>query len=93
MSRYPKEKFRRARRGYELVQAAIQKANEKGQLKEQNPRTAAYVFWAQLHGAMTVIHSERLDKRVDPQKFLQTAIRHTLAGFSLSSPNPKEIAR
>ncbi|MGM0588420.1 MAG: TetR/AcrR family transcriptional regulator [Bacteroidota bacterium] len=82
MSRYPKEKFRRARRGYELVQKAIERANNTGQMNEDKPRTAAYVFWAQLHGAMTVIHSERLDKRVDPDVFVQTAIQHTLKGFS-----------
>jgi AcrR family transcriptional regulator len=91
MSRYPKEKFRRARRGYELVQASIEEANKRGQLSEDHPRTAAYVFWAQLHGAMTVIHSERLDKRVDPQEFIRTAVEHTIAGFVNKASDPKEI--
>lgn len=85
MSRYPKEKFRRARKGYQLVLQAIEEGIDEGAIRENQPLIAAYVFWAQLHGAMSVLHSERLDTRVDPQAFVQKALEHTLNGFGLKN--------
>lgn len=81
MSRYPKEKFRQARKGYELLTDTIQEAVSKDILVEDNPRTAAYTFWAQLHGVMSVVLSRRLDTRIDQQEFIKQAISHILQGF------------
>ena len=57
MSRYPREKFRRARRGYELLEEIIDEGTRQDLFDEDNPRIAAYSFWAQLHGLMSVVHS------------------------------------
>lgn len=81
MSRYPKEKFREARKGYELLTDTIQEAVSKDILIEEDPRTAAYTFWAQLHGVMSVVLSKRLDTRINQQAFIEQAISHILQGF------------
>ena len=81
MSRYPQEKFREAREGYELLTDTIQEAANMNLLSESNPRTAAYTFWAQLHGVMSVVLSKRLDTRINQQKFIEQAISHILHGF------------
>lgn len=81
MSRYPKKKFRKARRGYELLTETIQDAVEQNILAESDPRTAAYTFWAQLHGVMSVVLSKQLDTRINQQEFIEQAISHIIHGF------------
>lgn len=81
MSRYPKDKFRKARRGYELVTEVIKKGVDRQLLDEQYPRIASYIFWAQLHGVMSVVLSKRLDNRLDQQEFIEQAIEHIVHGF------------
>lgn len=83
MSRYPRDKFRKARRSYELLTATIREGIEKGLLEEPHPRTAAYTFWAQLHGVMSVVLSRRLDTRIDQNEFIKQAISHILHGFQV----------
>ena len=81
MSRYPKEKFRKARQGYELLTETIKEAVEQNILQESHPRTAAYTFWAQLHGVMSVVLSKRLDTRIEQDQFIEQATSHILQGF------------
>ena len=81
MSRYPKEKFRRARRGYELLEEIIREGVQQGMIEDDNPRIAAYSFWAQLHGLMSVVHSKRLDTRIDRDIFLEKALHQVLKGL------------
>lgn len=83
MSRYPKEKFRKARKGYEFLTETIKEAVDKNIFNEPYPRTAAYTFWAQLHGVMSVVLSKRLDTRIDQQEFIEQAISHILHGFEM----------
>lgn len=81
MARYPKEKFRKARRGYQLVIDVLQEGIEKGIMHEHKPRVAAYTFWAQLHGVMSVVLSERLDTRIDQNEFMEEAIDHVIKSY------------
>lgn len=81
MSRYPKEKFRKARRGYEMVTEVLEEGVRKNLLDEDHPRVAAYTFWAQLHGVMSVVLSKRLDNRLDQKEFIEQAIEHIIQGF------------
>jgi len=83
MQRYPKEKFRKARRGYEIVTTTIEEGVKAGFIEEDEPRIAAYVFWAQLHGTLSVVQSERLDKRIEEQEFLEKSVEHVMNGFKL----------
>lgn len=83
MSRYPKEKFRKARKGYEIVTTVLREGREKGIIAEKKPRMAAYTFWAQLHGVMSVVLSQRLDTRIDQQQFIEEAIDHIIQGYQV----------
>lgn len=83
MSRYPVEKFRKARRGYELVHAVLEEGVKQGLITEEQPRLAAYTFWAQLHGVMSVVLSKRLDTRIDQKEFIEEAIEHIIHGYQL----------
>jgi len=81
MTRYPKEKFREARKGYELVTSVLEEGVRSGLITEKKPRMAAYTFWAQLHGVMSVVLSKRLDNRIDQHEFIEEAIDHIIKGY------------
>jgi len=83
MARYPKQKFREARKGYEILIRTIEEGVGKGLMKEDDPRTASYTFWAQLHGVMSVVLTRRLDIRIDRDEFIEQAIKHILHGFHI----------
>lgn len=83
MARYPKQKFRQARKGYEILIRTIEEGVEKGLMKEEDPRTASYTFWAQLHGVMSVVLTKRLDMRIDRDEFIRQAIEHIIKGFHI----------
>ncbi len=81
MSRYPKEKFRKARRGYALLESVIQNGIEEGLMEMDEPMIAAYSIWAQLHGVISVVLNQRLDSRIDRDKFIEESIEHIVQGF------------
>lgn len=81
MTRYPKEKFRKARKGYQIVLNVLVEGVNAGIIEEQKPRIAAYTFWAQLHGVMSVVLSKRLDTRIDQNEFINEAISHIISGY------------
>ncbi|MGD8427564.1 MAG: TetR/AcrR family transcriptional regulator [Balneolaceae bacterium] len=83
MTRYPKEKFRKARKGYELVISVLEEGVRAGLITEKKPRLAAYTFWAQLHGVMSVVLSKRLDNRIDQHEFIEEAIDHIIKGYQV----------
>lgn len=81
MTRYPKEKFRKARRGYQIVAGVIEEGVADGVLEEPRPMLAAYILWAQLHGVLSVLFSRRLDSRIDRQLFVDQSIDHILQAY------------
>lgn len=81
MGRYPKEKFRRARRCYELLVKIISKGVAEGVMEEDDPVTAAYSIWAQLHGVISVVLNQRLDSRINQEQFIKKSIHHIVVGF------------
>lgn len=83
MARYPKEKFRKARKGYEIVTSVLEEGVKSGLIAENKPRMAAYTFWAQLHGVMSVVLSKRLDTRIDQKEFIDEAIDHIIKGYQV----------
>ena len=83
MARYPKEKFRKTRRLYELLSKSIEQGVEDGALDVPNPLISAYSIWAQLHGIISVVMNNRLDKRIDENEFLNSSIDQIIHGFLL----------
>jgi AcrR family transcriptional regulator len=81
MARYPKEKFRKARRAYELLVKTIEESVENGQMDVEKPLIAAYSIWAQLHGVVSVISNGRLDSRINKEQFIEYSIEHIIQGF------------
>ena len=89
MARYPKKKFREARQGYEIVVDVLEEGGKAGLTEGLKPRIAAYTFWAQLHGVMSVVLSKRLDTRIDQSEFIEEAIEHIINGYRSVKPLKK----
>lgn len=81
MARYPKEKFRKARRGYSLLESVIENGISEGLMELDEPMIAAYSIWAQLHGIISVVLNQRLDSRIGKDKFVEESIDHIVQGF------------
>jgi AcrR family transcriptional regulator len=92
MARYPREKFRKARQGYQIVIEVLEEGVEAGTIEEPKPSIAAYTFWAQLHGVMSVVLSRRLDTRIDQNEFIEEAIEHIISAYHQKTvENMKEV--
>ncbi len=81
MSRYPAEKYRRARRNLELFAEALHDGAEAGQFDVDDPAVGASVLWAALHGAVGLLLARRVDVRIERDAFVEAVVRHAIAGF------------
>ncbi|MFA5670318.1 MAG: TetR/AcrR family transcriptional regulator [Balneolaceae bacterium] len=81
MSRYPKEKFRKVRRSYELLVDVIEEGKAEGLMALEDPVIAAYSIWAQLHGVVSVVLNQRLDSRINKDHFIQESLELIIHGF------------
>lgn len=87
MRRYPTEKYRKARRNLELFAEVLLEA--RGASTDFDPALGSIVLWSQLHGALSLIHAKRVDKRYDTEVFINSTIAHAmclLQPASTSSP-------
>jgi hypothetical protein len=81
IKRYPAEKYRKARRNLEIMAVAIQDGIASGVFKDVEPMLAANLAWTQLHGVVTLLSSERVDKRIDPEELIDSACRHVVSSM------------
>lgn len=78
IKRYPAEKYRKARRILETMAAAIEQGMREGTFREVEPMLAANLAWSQLHGVVTLLSSERVDKRIDQDELINAACLHVV---------------
>ncbi|HEY0779056.1 MAG TPA: TetR/AcrR family transcriptional regulator [Gemmatirosa sp.] len=81
MARYPKELFRRARRNLDLMGDLV--AECRAPLGGASPHDVPFVttaLWAALHGTVSTIIADRLDRRLDRARYIDAAVRFALAG-------------
>jgi AcrR family transcriptional regulator len=84
MARYPKELFRRARRNFDLMTQLAQAYAPESFPSADDARIAATALWATLHGVVSTIIADRLDRRIDQQRYVDGAIQFALAGVKQS---------
>ena len=78
ITRYPAEKYRKARRNLELMAGAVRDGIEQGVFETKDPMLCANLAWAQLHGVVSLLGSERVDKRIAPKELIDAAIHNTI---------------
>ena len=80
LARYPKELFRRARRNIDLMAELVEAYAPESTPTPNDARVAATALWATLHGVVSTIISDRLDRRIDQSRYVEGAIRFALSG-------------
>jgi AcrR family transcriptional regulator len=90
IKRYPAEKYRKARRNLELIAAAIQDGMEAGTFREADPMLLANLAWAQVHGVVTLLNSERVDKRVSRDALIDASCAQIVRSMMVS-PVTQEV--
>ena len=86
LARYPKELFRRARRNIDLMAELVEAYAPESAPTANDARVAATALWATLHGVVSTIISDRLDRRIDQSRYVEGAIRFALHGVRAAAP-------
>jgi AcrR family transcriptional regulator len=86
MARYPPEKYRRARRNFELFAEALAQGTRTGYFDVDDPAVGASVLWTSLHGAVALLIARRVDVRIDQPEYVDAVVRHAIAGFRIPAP-------
>jgi AcrR family transcriptional regulator len=91
MARYPRELFRRARRNLEDLGAlAAAYADAPADAPPDATAVRATALWATLHGIVSTIIADRLDRGLDRGRYVEGAIRFALAGVRGGAIPPAE---
>lgn len=90
MERYPPEKYREARNNLDLFSRALEEGAESGIFEIQDADVLASTIWASLHGTVSLLLADRVDARIEPETFIDTAIQRTLRGCRQSAPSPSK---
>lgn len=85
MERYPPEKYRAARENLDFFAQALEGGAEQGVFEVDDSRVSASTVWASLHGTVSLLLADRVDVRIDPETFIDTAIQQTIRGFRSSA--------
>lgn len=86
MARYPKELFRRARRNIDLMAELVEAYAPESAPTAADARILATTLWATLHGVVSSIISDRLDRGIDQTRYVEGAIRFALNGVRNVAP-------
>lgn len=81
MARFPADKYRKARRNLEVIAETLKEGAAKGLMSVTDPLLDASVTWAALHGAVSLLFSQRMDRRVDPEEFVDAMVGRLLKGY------------
>ncbi len=90
ITRYPAEKYRKARRNLEMIASAISNGVKGGLLEPNDPMLCANLAWAQLHGVVTLLSSERVDKRIPADTLIHASSDHLIRSL-LKNPTLAEV--
>ncbi len=81
MERYPPEKYRQARENLDLFANALEEGVEDETFAVDDIRVSASTVWASLHGTVSLLLADRVDVRIEPETFIDTAIRQAIRGL------------
>ncbi len=85
MERYPPEKYREARENLDFFARALEEGVEEGIFEVDDIKVSASTVWASLHGTISLLLADRVDVRIEPDTFIDTAIRQAIRGFRRAS--------
>ena len=91
MMRFPAQKFRRAKKGIEIIADLIKEISiDYGKVPSEDPYVAAWCMWSSMHGAVTLMLSQRLDIKINTDVFISMMIEKSV-GSTLPYVSHSEI--
>jgi AcrR family transcriptional regulator len=86
-TRYPKEKYRKARRNLRLFGDALLGGTKSGVFNVSDHMLAASIVWSKLHGIVSLVNSRRMDARLDIETVVDEAIDRVVAAYTFLPAN------
>jgi AcrR family transcriptional regulator len=80
MARYPRELYRRATRGMDVLTELVTACAPSAFNSPEDARIAAHVVWAITHGVVSTLLAQRLDRRVDQERYIDVSIQSAVSG-------------
>lgn len=80
MERYPPEKYRQARSNLDFFAQTLEEGRKQGLFEVEDAKVLASTIWASLHGTVSLLLAGRVDAQIEPERFIEAAIRRTLQG-------------
>ncbi len=83
-SKFPRQSFRRARRNLDLMKVTLDEGLKEGVVDIEDSNAATNVMWATLHGAVSILLTERLDPRIEPENFIGSVLDNIVRSVTTS---------
>jgi len=80
IERYPAEKYRKARQNLNFFADVLEEGATRGLFDETEPLLGATAIWSQMHGVVSLINSQRVDRKLNPDTLVLDVIRRIVRG-------------
>lgn len=81
LTRYPADKYRKARKNLELLASVYQEGVEGNVFQKLDPMLAASLIWSNMHGVVSLMLSKRFDVGLNKERVIGESIERVLRGF------------
>jgi len=81
LTRYPADKYRKARKNLELLASVYQEGVEGNVFQKLDPMLAASLIWSNMHGVVSLMLSKRFDVGLNKDRVIGESIERVLRGF------------
>lgn len=87
MRRYPREKFRKARKNIDMIMYVLEAGNKQDlfYIPGNDARLVANVILSTLHGGISLMNAGRIDNKVNKDAYVETIIHSVIAGVRSSN--------
>ncbi len=80
IERYPAEKYRKARQNLNFFAEVLKEGAASGLFDQTEPLLGATAIWCQMHGVVSLINSQRVDRKLSSEALMSEVIRRIVSG-------------
>jgi len=80
IERYPAEKYRKARQNLNFFAEALREGVAGGRFEDVEPLLGATAIWCQMHGVVSLINSQRVDRKLRSEALVNEVVRRIVQG-------------
>ncbi len=80
IERYPAEKYRKARQNLNFFAEVLREGSAGGRFEDVEPLLGATAIWCQMHGVVSLINSQRVDRKLRSAALVDEVVRRIVQG-------------